>query len=239
MGFEIFRIVPFTLSFIEAFPGIFQQNRGGIMSPSQRVSDSATRKQLRSALGGPPAAALARSQARVKKWFAQAAPLIRWDEMNSPLGKLFVAMSDRGLCAVDFGRSEADFLARLAPLARLEKQPAAAAQALAQLREYFTGQRKHFDLPVDLSTLTPFQREVLATACRIAPGQVWSYQKVAQEMSRPKSSRPVGQALAHNPIPIVIPCHRVIASDGRLGGYSGGSGLAAKRWLLRLEGAAL
>jgi methylated-DNA-[protein]-cysteine S-methyltransferase len=209
------------------------------MTQSQRISESAMIQHLRSALGGPSTAALARSQARVKKWFAQEAPLIRWAEMNSPLGKLYVALSDRGLCAVDFGRSENEFLARFDPLARLERQPAAAAQALAQLREYFTGQRKHFDLPVDISTLTPFQREVLATACRIAPGQVWSYQKVAVEMSRPKSSRPVGQALAHNPIPIVIPCHRVIASDGSLGGYSGGSGLAAKRWLLRLEGAAL
>jgi O-6-methylguanine DNA methyltransferase len=85
--------------------------------------------------------------------------------------------------------------------------------------------------------LTPFQREVLSTACRISRGQVWTYQQVAEAMGRPKSSRPVGQALARNPVPIVIPCHRVVASDGSLGGYSGGSGLAAKRWLLRLEGA--
>jgi methylated-DNA-[protein]-cysteine S-methyltransferase len=95
----------------------------------------------------------------------------------------------------------------------------------------------NFDLPVDLSSLTAFQRAVLDTACRIAPGQVWTYFQVAREMGRPKSSRPVGQALAHNPVPIVIPCHRVIASDGSLGGYSGGSGLRAKRWLLHLEGA--
>lgn len=209
------------------------------MTQSQRIGESVMIQHIRSALGGPSTAALARSQARVKKWFAQEAPLIRWGKMNSPLGKLFVAMSDRGLCAVDFGRSEDDFLARFDPLARLDKQPAAVALALAQLREYFSGRRKDFDLPVDLSALTPFQREVLATACRIVPGQVWSYQRVALEMGRPKSSRPVGQALAGNPIPIVIPCHRVIASDGSLGGYSGGSGLSAKRWLLRLEGAPL
>lgn len=209
------------------------------MTKQRRISESAMIAQLRFAAGDPPPSALVRSRTRVKQWFAQAAPLIRWGEMNSPLGRLFVAVSDRGLCAVDFGRGEADFLARLDPLARLVKEPRAVAQMLAQLRDYFSGRRASFDLPVDLSLLTPFQRSVLDTACRIAPGQVWSYQRVAEEMGRPKSSRPVGQALARNPVPIVIPCHRVIASDGSLGGYSGGAGLPAKRWLLRLEGAAL
>jgi len=209
------------------------------MIKPQRINQSSMIQQLRSALGDPPPTALARSEARVKRWLAQQAPLIRWGEMNSPLGRLFVAVSDRGLCAVDFGRSEADFLARLDPLARLVKEPKAAAQTLAQLREYFSGHRSGFDLPVDLSMLTPFQRSVLDTARRIGPGQVWSYQRVAEEMGSPKSSRPVGQALARNPVPIVIPCHRVIASNGSLGGYSGGTGLPAKRWLLRLEGASL
>lgn len=209
------------------------------MTRSQPTDSSAVSKRLRSALGDPPKRALARSRARVRKWFEEQAPRIQWGAMDSPLGMLFVAISSRGLCAVDFGRKESDFLSRLDPLARLEQEPTAVAQALAQLREYFSGQRRRFDLPVDLSLLSPFQRQVLATACRIAPGQVWSYQRVAVEMGRPKSSRPVGQALARNPIPIVIPCHRVVASDGGLGGYSGGSGLAAKRWLLRLEGASL
>lgn len=209
------------------------------MSKTRQISETETIKQLRGALAGPPKAAFSRSRARVNSWFLKEAPLIRWGVMNSPLGRLFVAVSSGGLCAIDFGRSEAEFLARLNPLARLEKESNAVAQALAQLREYFSGSRSRFDLPVDLSVLTPFQRSVLDTACRIAPGHVWSYQRVAEEMGRPKSSRPVGQALARNPVPIVIPCHRVIASDGSLGGYSGGAGLPAKRWLLRLEGAAL
>jgi methylated-DNA-[protein]-cysteine S-methyltransferase len=209
------------------------------MTKTQRLNESETIKRLRSAFSKPSAKALAHSQARVKHWFAQEAPLIRWGEMNSPLGRLFVAVSNRGLCAVDFGRSEADFLARLEPRARLEQDPNAVRQTLEQLKEYFSGKRTGFDLPVDLSALTPFQRGVLDVACRIAPGQVWSYQRVAEEMGRPKSSRPVGQALARNPVPIVIPCHRVIASDGNLGGYSGGAGIPAKRWLLRLEGATL
>ena len=193
-------------------------------------------KRLRSAVGGAPAAALAHSRARVKTWFEQEAPVIGWGEMNSPLGTLFVAVSRRGLCAVDFGRRESEFFARLDPLARFEKNPRAVQRAKEQLRAYFAGNRFDFTLPVDLSSLTPFQRAVLDTACRIAPGDVWTYHRVARELGRPKSSRPVGQALAHNPVPIVIPCHRVIASDGSLGGYSGGPGLKAKRWLLQLEG---
>lgn len=209
------------------------------MRKIRQMSESEAINQLRGALAGPPAATLSRSRAKVIDWLAREAPSIRWGEMNSPLGKLFVAVSSHGVCAIDFGRSEADFLARLDPLARLEKKSAAVAHILTELREYFSGTRSRFDLPVDLSVLTPFQRSVLDTACSIAPGQVWSYQRVAEAMGRPKSSRPVGQALAHNPVPIIIPCHRVIASDGSLGGYSGGAGLPAKLWLLKLEGAPL
>lgn len=108
-----------------------------------------------------------------------------------------------------------------------------------QLRQYFLGRRWRFDLPIDLSSLTPFQREVLAVTSRIPKGKVWSYRQVAQAMGRPKASRAVGQALGRNPIPIVIPCHRVIASDGSLGGYCGSAGLDIKRWLLRHEGVRL
>jgi O-6-methylguanine DNA methyltransferase len=194
-------------------------------------------KHLRSALGSPTETALSSSRERVKKWFAEEAPLIHWGEMTSPLGSLFAAVNQRGLCALDFGRQESQFIERFDPRARLEKNPKAVQQVVAQLRQYFAGDRSSFNLPVDISQLTPFQRSVLDVACRIAPGQVWTYHRVAEELGRPRSSRPVGGALARNPIPIVIPCHRVIASDGSLGGYSGGSGLEAKRWLLQLEGA--
>jgi methylated-DNA-[protein]-cysteine S-methyltransferase len=194
-------------------------------------------RRVRSALIAPPEAAVSKSRMSVKRWYSETAPLIQWGEMSSPLGKLFVAVNARGLCALDFGRRESDFLQRLDAQARLEKNPKAVQSVTKQLLEYFARDRTKFDLPIDLSVLTPFQRNVLAIACRIAPGRVWTYHRVAEEMGRPKSSRPVGQALAHNPVPIIIPCHRVIASDGTLGGYSGGSGLKAKRWLLRLEGA--
>lgn len=194
-------------------------------------------KQLRAARPEPAAKDLLHSRDRLGKWLAEEAPLIRWDEMKSPLGSVFAAVSERGLCALDMGRNESDFLGRFDSRTRLEKNPKAVRRVMAQLREYFAGKRSNFDLPVDLATLTPFQQNVLAIACRIAPGEVWTYHRVAKELGRPECSRPVGQALARNPVPIVIPCHRVIASDGSLGGYSGGSGLQAKRWLLRLEGA--
>jgi O-6-methylguanine DNA methyltransferase len=192
--------------------------------------------KLRSALNRPAEPALSQSRARVRQWLAQEAPLIQWGEMNSPLGPLFAAVSGQGLCALNFGRRESDFLSELDPLARLENNPAAVRQIMVQLREYFAGARSTFDLPVDISQLTPFQRHVLEITSRITPGQIWTYHRVAEELGRPHCSRPVGQALARNPVPIVIPCHRVVASNGTLGGYSGGSGLKAKRWLLRLEG---
>jgi len=168
---------------------------------------------------------------------SERSPAIRWSELSSPLGRLFVVATERGVCAIEFGRRRARILTLPNTDTRLGKSPGAVAPAIAQLREYFAGQRTVFDLAVDLSVLTPFQQEVLAVTQQIPAGQTWTYQRVAQEMGRPNSSRPVGQALARNPIPIVIPCHRVIASDGSLGGYSGGSGLKAKRWLLQHEGA--
>ena len=194
-------------------------------------------RQLRSALSVPAETVVANSRARVRKWFNEEATLIQWGEMSSPVGPLFAAVSRQGLCALDFGRPEAEFLQRLDSLARLEKNPKAVQEVMEQLRQYFARDRSNFDLPVDLSALTPFQRRVLEVTCRIGSGQVWTYHRVAEELGRPYCSRPVGQALARNPVPIVIPCHRVIASDGSLCGYSGGSGIKAKRWLLQLEGA--
>ncbi len=207
------------------------------MTTQKPKNEVAVVKSLRTVLRGPTKTALLHSRARVRKWFAEEATLIQWGEMSSPLGRLFAAVNERGLCALEFGRQESEFLQRFDNRTRLKKDAKAVERVLAQLREYFAGDRSNFNLPVDISQLTPFQRSVLDVACRIAPGQVWTYQRIAEELGRPRASRPVGGALAHNPIPIVIPCHRVVASDGSLGGYSGGSGLKAKRWLLRLEGA--
>jgi methylated-DNA-[protein]-cysteine S-methyltransferase len=159
-----------------------------------------------------------------------------WSETATPLGQLYIAANDRGLCAIKFGRLEPDSKSLVKSPIQRDRQNNLSNQVCSQLEEYFSGRRRIFELPLDLSPLTPFQRQVLAVTSRIPWGEVWSYQRVAREMGRAKSSRPVGQALGRNPIPIVIPCHRVIASDGGLGGYCGESGLDIKRWLLRLEG---
>lgn len=159
--------------------------------------------------------------------------------MISPLGRIFIATSQQGLCAVKFARIEDQLAEPLRHGLPATKSGKVNAKALAQLQQYFAGGRKAFDLPIDLSVLTPFQRVVLAVTSRIPWGEVWSYRRVAEEMGRPKASRAVGQALGRNPIPIVIPCHRVIASDGGLGGYCGTTGLDLKRWLLRHEGVQL
>ena len=102
-----------------------------------------------------------------------------------------------------------------------------------QLDQYFNGKRKVFDLAVDLSPLTDFQRRILGATARVAYGDVATYAKVAAKAGNERAARAAGAALSANPVPIVVPCHRILASDGTLGGYAGG--LAAKRVLLQLE----
>ena len=194
-------------------------------------------KRVQRAFGAPPEAAVAKSRQRVKHWFAQSAVLIQWDVIESPLGPLYIAASPKGLCSVDFGVDESAFQSHLDPSARVERNAAALKPIADQLQRYFADARYRFQVPLDLDRLTPFQVTVLQTAQRIPSGAVWTYGQVAQAIGKPKASRAVGQALGRNPVPIVIPCHRVVASDGGLGGYSGGGGLESKRRLLVLEGA--
>ena len=157
------------------------------------------------------------------------------------VGPLFVAVNDRGLVALDFGLSEQEFVARVtqrtkATLIRSDDQ---AAEALKQVQEYLEGKRTTFDLSLDMSRMSEFQRRVLGIALKIPRGKVLTYGDVAKAIGKPQASRAVGQALGHNPVPIVIPCHRVLGSDGSLHGYSGGGGIKTKAWLLQLEGATL
>lgn len=195
------------------------------------------RQQLQEALGAPPEAQVERSRRRVRAWFEQTAPLIRWDVFDSPLGPFYVAASEKGVVHIAFGESCEVFLSRLDPRARIERDAAALALITARLRAYFEDPSIPLDLPVDLSGALPFRRLVLQTVRRIPAGAVWTYRQVAEALGKPTASRAVGQALAHNPAPIVIPCHRVVGSDGSLTGYGGGGGIATKRWLLRREGA--
>jgi methylated-DNA-[protein]-cysteine S-methyltransferase len=111
--------------------------------------------------------------------------------------------------------------------------PAAVAKTVEQLEEYFAGKRTEFDLPLDLEG-TAFQKEVWSTLAEIPYGKTVSYAELASMVGRPTAYRAVGQANGANPIPIILPCHRVLASGGRIGGYGGG--LAMKRQLLAIEG---
>ncbi len=156
--------------------------------------------------------------------------------VRTPVGRVFVAATDVGLARVSFDPSEVKFVAALRQLKMdVVKSAEKVSGITAQLEAYFAGERRAFDVPVDLRRMSPFQRSVLMAARAVPAGQVVSYHEIARRIGRPRASRAVGQALGHNPVPIVIPCHRVVASDGGLGGYSGGLEIKAK--LLKMEGA--
>jgi methylated-DNA-[protein]-cysteine S-methyltransferase len=157
--------------------------------------------------------------------------------LRTPIGRVLVAATEAGLVRVSFRQSEASFAGDLRRRlgADVVRSPARTADIVHQLRAYFAGERRTFDVRVDLSGLTPFHRAVLLAAASVPAGQVVSYGEIARRIGQPGGSRAVGQALGRNPVPIVIPCHRVIAAGGKIGGYGGG--LAIKRKLLRMEGA--
>ena len=190
---------------------------------------------------GPGAAATARATERLRGALARAhAEPVYYDvAAETTIGPVFVAVSARGLIAVRFGMVEADFVAALRRQTGQTpaRSTAHAGQAARQLAEYLAGRRTAFDVPVDLSALTDFQRQVLLAACQIPRGQVSTYAGIAQRIGKPGAARAVGQALSRNPVPIVVPCHRVLAADGSLRGYLGSAGTATKERLLRLEGA--
>ena len=110
-----------------------------------------------------------------------------------------------------------------------------AARAEREIREYLAGRRRRFTVPLDIEDLPPFHRKVLRTLRKVPYGKTVTYGQLAARAGRPRSARAVGRAMAANPLPLVIPCHRVVASGGGLGGYGGG--LDLKRRLLALEGA--
>lgn len=163
-----------------------------------------------------------------------------FDLIPSPIGDLFVAVGPAGVVALEFHPDGGEAV-RLAAIrgARVIRSSEAVAPVAAQLAEYFAGCRRQFDLAMDLSSLSAFERDVLAAVAQIPPGQTLTYGEVARAVGKPAASQAVGQALGRNPVPIVIPCHRVIAGGGRIGGYSGRGGVETKQALLRLEGGLL
>lgn len=162
--------------------------------------------------------------------------LLVYTSMDTPVaGKLWLAATEHGLCAIDFGGEEAELIARLQRAWGI--RPLRDRQALQavvnQLNEYFARTRSSFDLPLDLRQVTPFRRQVLEATLAVPCGQTVTYGEMARRIGRPKAARAVGGAQATNPIPIIIPCHRVVGSDGNLTGYGGG--MAVKKALLALE----
>lgn len=158
---------------------------------------------------------------------------------RTPLGDLWVAVSEKGLAAVEWADKEPAMDAYLSkrfrrPCLLHADQPSV---PLHQLDEYLRGRRRTFTFPIDWGLLRPFQREVLQIVYAIPYGETRTYGEIAHQLGRPRAARAVGRANATNPMPLVIPCHRVIGSDGKLHGYGGGEGLPTKEWLLRLEGA--
>lgn len=170
-----------------------------------------------------------------------APPPIYIGELNgTPLGDLRLAASDLGLVAVEWADSQPALDAYLARLKRPVQPDARKIKPYAkELSEYLNGKRTAFTIPIDWTFFTPFQREALQAVYRIPYGETRTYADIAREINRPLACRAVGRANATNPMPLVIPCHRVIGADGKLHGYGGGQGLPTKEWLLRLEGAVM
>ncbi len=192
------------------------------------------KKRMRAALGvtSPPLGELERA--------ADDAGLVdvAYGIVDSPLGKLLVATTDKGLVRISYHYEAEDFVLeelarRISP--RVLEAPRRVGPVARELDQYFAGRRKAFDFPLDWSLVGPYARKVLRATARIPFGKVSTYRVVARKAGNAAGSRAAGNALGSNPIPIVVPCHRVLRSDGTLGGYTGG--LDKKELLLRLEGA--
>jgi methylated-DNA-[protein]-cysteine S-methyltransferase len=181
--------------------------------------------------------------------------MLSYRSVSTPLGELFLAASEEGLCRVAWSVSEAEFAAELeATSARSGREPppgprvepgaldapascspaSLLQETVRQLGEYFEGRRREFALPLDLSRLGPFQRRVLTALLQVPYGEVVTYGGLAVLAGQPGAARAVGGAMRGNPLPILIPCHRVLPSSGGLGGFGGRPDL--KRYLLELEG---
>jgi methylated-DNA-[protein]-cysteine S-methyltransferase len=160
--------------------------------------------------------------------------------MDSPVGELLVAVTPRGLVRIayegeDRDRVLADLARELSP--RILEAASLTDEARSELDEYFRRERTRFDLKLDRRLIGPFAWDVLSATKRVGFGRTATYGEIAGKIGRPKAARAVGRALGSNPIPIVIPCHRIVGASGALTGYGGG--LPRKQTLLSLEGATL
>jgi len=171
---------------------------------------------------------------------AEAAGLVdvAYTSVDSPLGPLVVAATPRGLVRVAYADNDTpdDVLEELATRVspRVLEAPARLDAVLRELDQYFAGDLRRFETPIDWSHLAGFTRKVLRETARIGFGDTGTYRSVATGAGRPRAVRAAGNALGANPMPVIVPCHRVLRTGGALGGYTGG--IERKEFLLRLEG---
>ncbi|MFL5782400.1 MAG: methylated-DNA--[protein]-cysteine S-methyltransferase, partial [Thermoleophilaceae bacterium] len=199
--------------------------------------------QLEDALRRGPASGAGEGRARLTRLTERALDedlvAVAYARAESPFGDLLVATTPKGLVKVGFlhnGSEDAmleELAERVSP--RVMEAPARVDDARRQLDEYFGGRRRRFELPTDRVLIRGFARAVLTQTARIPYGSYLTYGEVAAEAGNPRAHRAAGSALARNPIPIVIPCHRVLRSGGVVGNYGGGPEMKAQ--LLHLEGA--
>jgi len=151
------------------------------------------------------------------------------------MGEIWFAVNPQGLFALDFPTTRERFLSEHRITETDSQHNDLVLLVQRQLKEYLEGERRSFDLPLDWEQFPEFQKKALRATFEIPYGQTKSYKQVAILAGSPNGARAVGRAEAANPIPIVIPCHRVLGSDQNLRGYGAGNGLATKQWLLDLE----
>jgi methylated-DNA-[protein]-cysteine S-methyltransferase len=197
--------------------------------------ERALRANATAASGRAAAAAAQRLSGRIA---AEGLADVSYAPVDSPFGTLLLAATGKGLVRLAFPEEDVDSVLerlarRISP--RIVASAAPLERARRELDEYFGGSRHSFELALDWTLIGPFGRRVLRVTSEIPYGGVLSYAEVAADAGSPRGSRAAGNALGSNPIPIVIPCHRVLRTSGALGGYGGG--LERKRYLLELEGA--
>mgnify|MGYP003444436049 CR=1 FL=1 len=160
---------------------------------------------------------------------------ILYTSFNSPIGKIHLALTEKGLCEIGIGESKKKFISSLQKTYNIKpvKDDAAFKDLVKLLKRYLNGEKLRIDIPFDLKG-TSFEKKVWKALLKIPYGKTKSYGEIAKEIGLPNGARAVGNACGKNPIPIIIPCHRVIAGNGGLGGYTGGIGI--KKRLLRIEG---
>ena len=162
--------------------------------------------------------------------------LVRFGSLDTPVGRLFVGLTEMGVCDVTFGRvmKQAYRQVLLSRFQEVRCDDSGLSEVITQLSGYFKGERRSFSVAVDLRAVTPFTERVLRETRKIKFGRLTCYGQLATKLGNSGASRAVGSALGRNPVPILIPCHRVVRRNGGMGGFM--AGLEIKQALLALEG---